>query len=87
MNAFVQDCKNDAYVVIENGELKSGAMDEKAYGAFSGKILDSIVKEYGTDRAREFLDAATKLAISGIMKRGFTTSTADEEIPRKLRTG
>jgi len=80
-----QDCKNDAYVVIENGELKSGAIDEKAYGAFSGKILDSIVKEYGTDRAREFLDAATKLAISGIMKRGFTTSTADEEIPREAQ--
>ena len=32
-----QECKNDAYVVIENGELKTGAIDEKAYGAFSGK--------------------------------------------------
>jgi DNA-directed RNA polymerase subunit A' len=80
-----EDCKNDAYVVIENGELKLGAIDEKAFGAFSGKILDSIVKEYGTDKAREFLDSATKLSISGIMKRGFTTSTADEEIPREAR--
>jgi DNA-directed RNA polymerase subunit A' len=80
-----EECKNDAYVVIKNGELISGAMDEKAYGAFSGKILDSIVKEYGTDKAREFLDSATKLAISGIMKRGFTTSTADEEIPREAQ--
>ena len=34
-----QECKNDAYVVIENGQIKTGAMDEKAYGAFSGKIL------------------------------------------------
>lgn len=80
-----QECKNDAYVVIEDGQLISGAIDEKAYGAFSGKILDSIVKDYGTDRAREFLDSATKLAISGIMKRGFTTSTADEEIPREAK--
>jgi DNA-directed RNA polymerase subunit A' len=80
-----QECKNDAYVVIENGQIKTGAMDEKAYGAFSGKILDSIVKEYGTDRAREFLDTSTKLAISGIMKRGFTTSTADEEIPKEAK--
>jgi DNA-directed RNA polymerase subunit A' len=80
-----EECKNDAYVVIENGELKMGAIDEKAFGAFSGKILDSVVKQYGTDRAREFLDSATKLAISGIMKRGFTTSTADEEIPREAR--
>jgi DNA-directed RNA polymerase subunit A' len=80
-----QECKNDAYVVIEEGQLMSGAIDEKAYGAFSGKILDSIVKDYGTDRAREFLDSATKLAISGIMKRGFTTSTADEEIPQEAK--
>ena len=80
-----QECKNDAYVVIENGQLKTGAIDERAYGAFSGKILDSIVKDYGTDKAREFLDSATKLAISGIMKRGFTTSTADEEIPREAK--
>ncbi|HTX61199.1 MAG TPA: DNA-directed RNA polymerase subunit A' [Methanobacterium sp.] len=80
-----QECKNDAYVVIEDGQLRTGAIDEKAYGAFSGKILDSIVKEYGTDKAREFLDSATKLAISGIMKRGFTTSTADEEIPREAK--
>jgi len=75
-----ESCKNDAYVVIENGELISGAIDEKTYGAFSGKIVDSIVKEYGTDRAREFMDSATNLAISCIMRRGFTTSTADEEI-------
>jgi len=80
-----EECKNDAYVVIENGELKLGAIDEKAFGAFSGKILDSVVKEYGTDRARQFLDSATKLSISGIMKRGFTTSTADEEIPREAK--
>lgn len=80
-----QECKNDAYVVIEDGQLISGAIDEKAYGAFSGKILDSIVKDYGTDKAREFLDSATKLAISGIMKRGFTTSTADEEIPQEAK--
>jgi len=80
-----EECKNDAYVVIEKGELMMGAIDEKAFGAFSGKILDSVVKEYGTDHARQFLDSATKLAISGIMKRGFTTSTADEEIPREAK--
>ncbi|WP_414470548.1 DNA-directed RNA polymerase subunit A' [Methanobacterium sp. ACI-7] len=80
-----QECRNDAYVVIEDGDLKSGVIDDKAFGSFAGKILDSIVKEYGTDRAREFLDSATKLAISGIMKAGFTTSTDDEEIPQEAK--
>lgn len=80
-----QECKNDAYVVIEDGHLQSGVIDDKAFGSFAGKILDSIVKEYGTDKAREFLDSATKLAISGIMKAGFTTSTDDEEIPQEAK--
>ncbi|MBC7090065.1 MAG: DNA-directed RNA polymerase subunit A', partial [Methanobacteriaceae archaeon] len=80
-----EDCKYDAYVIIENGQLKSGVIDEKAYGAFSGKILDHIVKEYGTDKAREFLDSATRLAIAAIMKVGFTTSIRDEEIPEEAK--
>ena len=78
-------CENDAYVVIENGQLEYGAIDEKAYGSFSGKILDKIVKEYGPDRAREFLDRSTDLAICGIMKTGITTSTNDEEIPEEAK--
>ncbi len=48
-------CDIDAYVVIENGELKHGVIDEKAYGSFSGRILDKIVKEYGPARARGIL--------------------------------
>ncbi len=80
-----RECENDAYVVIEDGQLISGVIDEKAFGAFAGKILDHIVKEYGTDRAREFLDASTKLAIAAIMNIGFTTSTNDEEIPEEAQ--
>jgi len=80
-----QECKNDAYVVIEDGQLKMGVIDDKSFGSFAGNILDAVVKEYGTDSAREFLDSATKLAISGVMTRGFTTSTADEEIPQEAQ--
>lgn len=78
-------CDIDAYVVIEDGELKQGVIDEKAYGSFSGRILDKIVKEYGPARAKEFLDRSTDLAICGIMKTGITTSTNDEEIPEEAQ--
>ncbi|MCL2156578.1 MAG: DNA-directed RNA polymerase subunit A' [Methanobrevibacter sp.] len=80
-----KDCEFDAYVVIEEGSLQTGAVDEKAFGSFSGKILDQIMKEYGSDEARKFLDSATNLAISGIMKAGITTSTNDEEIPEEAK--
>ncbi len=76
-----EECDIDAYVVIKEGTLLHGVIDEKAYGSFSGRILDKIVKEYGPTRAKEFLDRSTDLAICGIMKTGITTSTNDEEIP------
>jgi DNA-directed RNA polymerase subunit A' len=75
----------DATVVIKNGILTQGAIDESAYGSFSGKILDKIVKEYGPGRAKEFLDRSTDLAICGIMKTGITTSLNDEEIPEEAQ--
>lgn len=82
---MLKDCEHDGYVVIEDGQIVSGVMDEKAYGSFSGKILDTIMKEYGSDKARKFLDSSTDLAISGIMKAGITTSTNDEEIPEEAK--
>jgi len=75
----------DATVVIKNGILVQGVIDESAYGSFSGKILDKIVKEYGPGRAKEFLDRSTDLAICGIMKTGITTSLNDEEIPEEAQ--
>ena len=77
--------QEDATVVIKNGILEQGVIDESAYGSFSGKILDKIVKEYGPGRAKEFLDRATDLAICGIMKTGITTSLNDEEIPQEAQ--
>ena len=77
--------EEDASVVIKNGILTQGVIDESAYGSFSGKILDKIVKEYGPGRAKEFLDRSTDLAICGIMKTGITTSLNDEEIPEEAQ--
>lgn len=89
-NAEISKCPivyppEDADVVIKNGILVQGVIDESAYGSFSGKILDKIVKEYGPGRAKEFLDRSTDLAICGIMKTGITTSLNDEEIPEEAQ--
>ena len=79
-----ENCEYDAYVVIKNGQLIQGVVDDKGYGSGSGKILDAIVKQFGPSEARYFLDHATKLAVfGGVMQRGFTTGTADEEIPKE----
>lgn len=74
-------CEHDAYVVIKNGRLLTGTIDERAIGAFKGKILDRITKEYGPDRARRFIDDATSLAIRAITRLGFSFGINDEDIP------
>ena len=78
-------CPYDAYVVIENGKLLKGTIDGKAVGAFGGKILDKIIRNYGNDAGRIFLDNATKLALATIMVRGFTTGIDDEDIPQEAK--
>ncbi len=78
-----EECEDDAYVVIRNGEIITGVMDEKSFGAFAGELLDRIVKDYGTDEAQRFLDRVTKLAISAISKVGFSTGVDDEDLPRE----
>ena len=74
-------CDLDAFVKIKNGVLLHGTIDEKAIGAFKGKILDKIARDYGSDSARELIDNVTRLAIGAIMVRGFTTGIDDEDIP------
>lgn len=78
-----EKCEYDAYVVIRNGQLICGTMDEKSFGAFAGELLDRIVKEYGTNVAREFLDRITRLAIEVINRKGFSTGVDDEDLPRE----
>ena len=80
-----EKCEHDAFVVIRHGKLYVGTIDEKAIGAFKGRIVDKLARDYGPDRVRTFIDSATKLAIGAIMVRGFTTGIADEDIPDQAK--
>ncbi|MEE8402010.1 MAG: DNA-directed RNA polymerase subunit A' [Candidatus Hydrothermarchaeaceae archaeon] len=78
-----EKCEYGAYVVIRDGKLLAGVMDENSFGAFAGELLDRIVKDYGTDTARDFLDRATKIVINVITRRGFSTGIDDEDLPEE----
>ncbi|UCE81532.1 MAG: DNA-directed RNA polymerase subunit A' [Methanobacteriota archaeon] len=80
-----ENCENDAFVVIRNGQLISGTIDEKALGAFKGRILDKLSRDYGSDESRAFIDKATKIAVGAITIRGFTTGIDDEDIPNQAK--
>lgn len=80
-----EKCKYDAYVKVKNGELLCGTIDGKSISAFKGKILDKIVRHYGTNAGREFIDKLTRLTIATISLRGFTTGINDEDIPEDAK--
>jgi len=68
-----EECKHDAYVVVRNGELVSGVIDRKSIGAEqSESLLHRIIKDYGTQAGREFLNKITRMLKTYISMRGFT---------------
>ncbi|WP_254839490.1 DNA-directed RNA polymerase subunit A' [Natronomonas marina] len=69
-------------VVIEEGQLVSGTIDEDAVGAFGGEVVDTICKVYGNTRARQFVNEVATLAMRAIMHFGFSIGIDDESIER-----
>jgi DNA-directed RNA polymerase subunit A' len=70
-------------VLIENGELLEGTIDEDAVGAFGGEVVDTLVKEYSETRARVFINEVASLAMRAIMHFGFSLGIDDESIPEE----
>lgn len=80
-------CPYDAYVLIRNGQLLSGVIDKKAFGAAqSDSVLHRIAKDYGLSEARRFLDSICPLLVTLITNMGFTMGIDDVELdPAALR--
>jgi len=65
-------------VVIKNGELLSGVIDKASIGAEEpDSVLHRIVKDYGNDVARKFLDSILIMLKTYITHRGFSYGYSD----------
>ncbi|MEW5759916.1 MAG: DNA-directed RNA polymerase subunit A' [Candidatus Thermoplasmatota archaeon] len=80
-----EKCKEDAYVKIRNGKLLCGAIDERGIGAFKGRIIDKVVRKYGTEEGAKFIDKVAMIGIGAIGCRGFTTGIDDEDLPEEAK--
>jgi DNA-directed RNA polymerase subunit A' len=76
---FTSEAGDD--VVIEDGQLVEGTVDDSAVGAFGGEIVDTIAKVYSKTRARIFVNEVATLAMRSIMHFGFSLGIDDESIP------
>ncbi|WP_277553834.1 DNA-directed RNA polymerase subunit A' [Halobaculum limi] len=68
-------------VIIEDGQLIQGTIDEDAVGAFGGEVVDTLTKMYSETRARVFINEVASLAMRAIMHFGFSLGIDDESIP------
>ncbi|WP_323191565.1 DNA-directed RNA polymerase subunit A' [Halostella sp. PRR32] len=69
-------------VVVEDGQLVEGTIDEGGVGAFGGEVVDTIAKVYGKTRARQFINEVASLAMRSIMHFGFSIGIDDETVPQ-----
>jgi DNA-directed RNA polymerase subunit A' len=70
----------DNEVVIENGELEEGVLDEDALGDYGGEIIQQLSIEYGSDKVAEFLNRVSRVGAIFLTKRGFSIGLEDLEV-------
>ncbi len=79
-----EDCEYDAYVVVRDGNLEFGVVDEKAFGAGEpDSLFHRIIKEKGPTAARKFMDSVGRLLVRLITDRGFSMGLDDVTLPRE----
>ncbi|MHA2296914.1 MAG: DNA-directed RNA polymerase subunit A'' [Candidatus Hodarchaeales archaeon] len=75
-------CESDDYLIIRNGVLYTGTIDRKAIGADeSESVLHVVVKDHGSDRAREFIDSLMQLLLKYLSHIGFSMGFSNIVIP------
>jgi len=65
-----EGCPYDGYVIIEEGQLKSGVIDEDAVGEGKGKIVDELAREYDSSVIEEFYYKVNRIIEDLITKKG-----------------
>ncbi len=79
-------CWNDSYIVIKKGELLAGVFDKKAVGAEQPEnMMHWLIKEYGSEYARNVYDKMFRMFIRFIEKRGFTITVDDVALPEEAK--
>ncbi|MEM2142188.1 MAG: DNA-directed RNA polymerase subunit A', partial [Candidatus Thorarchaeota archaeon] len=79
-----ENCQHDAYVVVRDGQLLFGVIDEKAFGAGeSDSLFHRIVKERGSTAGRIFIDSVGRMLVRLITDQGFTMGLDDVTLPQE----
>jgi len=81
-------CLGDGYVLIREGKLLSGVLDDNIVGTLvKGRLtlIDVLIRDYGEDVAIEFLNKLLKIASKEVLLYGITNSPKELMIPEEAK--
>ncbi len=80
----MEACEYDAYVLIQDGKLKTGIIDKNSIGAERpDTIFHRVIKDYGTDAGHDFLNGVSRLINGFLTITGFTYSYDELNLQEK----
>ncbi len=81
-----EDCPHDSIVIIKKGVFLEGVLDKASIGREEPEsLIHWLVKEYGEDLARLFMDNVYRMFLRFIEKHGFTMSYAHLLMPKNAK--
>jgi len=82
--SFIGVSKEKEPVIIKKGKLIKGVIDKATIGKENGTLLRSLYTRYGNEAGMEILNSIFKLGLEVLLKKGFTTSIADTDLPSEI---
>lgn len=83
---FTGKSKMGKEVVIKNGVLEKGVIDDNSLGGGKGHLLRVLHKQYGPDRTIELLQLFSRLGAAYCTYYGFSTGIADSDLPEDVNS-
>jgi DNA-directed RNA polymerase subunit A' len=83
--SYVGTSRLDEPVVVKDGKLVEGVLDENALGEGSGHLLRAVHRQFGKEVATDFLFNVFKMSNEYLQKTGFSTLISDYDIPKEAK--
>ncbi|MEK6880156.1 MAG: hypothetical protein AABY22_11130, partial [Nanoarchaeota archaeon] len=74
----------DNPIVIKNGEVVKGVVDENTFGVEKGELIKDIDRKYGRDQTMEIISKVFTLGTNYLYNRGLTISLGDLDIGERV---
>jgi len=83
-NCRKENCPDNAYLSVKDGELVSGIVDSKTFGVEDGILVKILDKVIGRDDTMETIEKVFTLGTSYLSKRGLTISLKDFNVTKEV---